>query len=152
AAPQNLGVVAEVLIDWTSPNNTIGGTSPGACNVISGGGNADGIVVDSSGNVIEGNLIGTNAAGSAALGNASGVYILLGGADNNRIGGATVGARNVISGNSVVGVEVDTINNQVLGNFIGTDASGSVALGNGIWGVVAAGTGNSIGGAAAGAG
>lgn len=152
AAPQNLGVPADLYIDWTSPNNTIGGTTPAARNLISGGGQADGIVVGSSGNVIEGNLIGTNAAGNGALGNAYGIYIALGGADNNRIGGVGAAARNVISGNSIVGVEIDTVNNQVLGNFIGTDASGSNALGNGTWGVVAAGTGNAIGGTAAGAG
>jgi titin len=154
AAPQTSpGVVADIFIDWSSPNNTIGGTSPAARNVISGGGNGDGIYVSSSGNLIQGNLIGTNAAGSSAIANYYGIGISLGGADNNVIGGTTAAARNVVSGNTLVGIEVDTLNNQVQGNYVGTDVTGSAALGNGTWGIVVGGGSNEvIGGTAVGAG
>src|SRR5262249_9345995 len=46
--------------------------------------------------------------------------------------------RNVISGNSAQGVSITgsgTTNNQVAGNYIGTDASGTLPLGNGTFGV-----------------
>jgi titin len=154
AAPQTSpSVVADVFIDWTSPNNTIGGTTPAARNVISGGGNGDGIYVSSSGNTIQGNLIGTNAAGNAALPNYYGIGISLGGADNNVIGGTTAAARNVVSGNTMVGIEIDTLNNQVQGNYVGTDVTGSLALGNGTWGIsIGGGSNEVIGGTAPGAG
>jgi titin len=152
ATAQSSSAVTNVYIDWSSPNNTIGGNTPAARNLISGAAQAQGILVGSPGNVIQGNLVGTNAAGNAAIANYYGIYVAFGGADNNLIGGTTAAERNVISGNSLIGVEVDTVNNQVQGNFIGTDASGSLALGNGHWGVIAAGTGNTIGGTAAGSG
>ena len=50
------------------------------------------------GNVIQGNFIGLNAAGTGRLGNAN-VGIGISGAANNLIGGTTAGARNVISAN-----------------------------------------------------
>jgi len=153
AVPQTaLSGTPDVLIGSSSPNNTIGGTTPAARNVISGATQSEGILVASSGNVIQGNLIGANSAGDSALANSEGIYIALGGADNNLIGGAIVGAGNLVSGNGFAGIEVDTLNNQVQGNIVGTDASGTVPLGNGTWGIVAAGTGNTIGGSAAGAG
>ena len=69
-------------------NNTIGGTSAAARNVISG--NADGIFVIGAGaanNVIQGNTIGATAAGNVALGNQS-ENITIDGAVNTKIGGA----------------------------------------------------------------
>src|SRR5207247_1138257 len=62
------------MIDVSSPNNLIGGTSPGQGNVVSGG-VSNGIYVVSTGNVIEGNYIGTNAAGSAVIGNNVGIAL-----------------------------------------------------------------------------
>ena len=58
-----------VLIDSGSSNNTIGGAAPGAGNVISGN-TGDGVDITGSGttgNVVEGNIIGRNAAGSSVL-------------------------------------------------------------------------------------
>src|SRR5262249_20317878 len=79
---------------------------------------------------IQGNFIGTNASGTTALGNGTpnfGTGIAVG--SDSIVGGDSVGARNVVSGNFGFGVTV-TGNSTIQGNFIGTDASGTVALGN----------------------
>jgi len=81
-------------------SHTIGGTAPGARNIISGN-NGPGINIGGtlSGSLVQGNFIGTDVTGSIAVANASdGVFINFGSA-NNTIGGTTPAARNVISGN-----------------------------------------------------
>ena len=120
-------------------DNTVGGVTPGAGNVISGNGDllGDGLdVVNASGTQMQGNFIGTNANGTAALPNArDGVYMY--GGPNNTIGGATAGAGNVISGNGDNGVNMAFAHaNQVWGNFIGTDVAGTAALGNSNHGIL----------------
>lgn len=95
-------------------------------------GQAAGIRIDqSSGNLVEGNFIGTNPAGTAAAG--SGVGVLIANADNNRVGRALPASRNLISGNPVAGIEIRGPGtfNIIEGNLIGTNASGTAALGNG---------------------
>jgi hypothetical protein len=111
--------------------NDIGGTSAAARNLISGN-NGYGVQISGgSGNRIRGNLIGTKINGTEALGNQVGVSITNGGSDN-QVGGGAAGAGNVISGN-LWGIElVDGIGNEVSGNSIGTDAGGTLDLGNGI--------------------
>ncbi len=84
-------------------------------------------------NVIVGNLIGTNISGTAAIGNFSDGILISAGPQRNRIGGATPGERNIISGNDGNGIGIngaETISNTVIGNYVGTDASGTAALGN----------------------
>ena len=54
-------------------------------------------------------------------------------ASNNTIGGTAAGARNVISGNGsdgVVFIDGSATGNLVAGNYIGTDVTGTMALGN----------------------
>jgi CSLREA domain-containing protein len=138
-------------------NNTIGGTTTGARNIISGNGN-HGLEFNgstSNGNVVQGNYIGTDATGTADLGNSdSGVFITAS-ASSNAIGGASAGAGNVISGNDRWGVEIPHVGvtgNLVLGNYIGSDATGTADLGNTQGGVWISGPGNTIGGTTAGAG
>ncbi len=84
------------------------------------------------GNVIEGNLIGTDVNGVTDLGNFNdGVRVDE--APNNTIGGTVPSARNIISGNNNDGVEINgsgASGNVVRGNFIGTKANGIEALGN----------------------
>ncbi len=130
-----------VLIDDAGTDNTIGGTTPGAGNLISGNGQF-GIKIDWNtttpvrNNKIQGNIIGLNAAGTAAIPNDdSGVYINA--SNSNLIGGATAGARNIISGNGDgVGGNDDGIHivnadsNTVQGNYIGSNATGTAAIGN----------------------
>jgi alpha-tubulin suppressor-like RCC1 family protein len=138
-------------------HNTIGGTAAGAGNVISGN-NARGVALLDSGtssNLVQGNLIGTNAAGTAALPNALSGVRMISGASNNTIGGTVAGARNVISGNAAEGVRIegaDSDSNAIQGNFIGTNAAGTAALPN-VFGVALMGTTtvatNTIGGTTA---
>ena len=116
-------------------NDTIGGTSMAARNVISGN-TVDGILITGStatGNVVEGNYIGTDSTGTAALANhVSGVY-LVSGANNNIIGGPTAAAGNVLSGNTYDGISIigsGTSGNEVENNYIGTNAAGTAALAN----------------------
>ncbi|HEX8187619.1 MAG TPA: carboxypeptidase regulatory-like domain-containing protein [Pyrinomonadaceae bacterium] len=112
-------------------------------------------LVSSGSNTITGNFIGTNAAGTAAQANAgSGVFIDA--SPNNDIGGTTAAERNVISGNAGHGVLIggaSSNGNRVRGNFIGTDLTGTAALGNSGSGVaIVGGNGHTVGGAAAGSG
>jgi CSLREA domain-containing protein len=125
--------IGVIIVDGSG--NTIGGTVSAAGNVISGNKHS-GVDIEtfnpSTGTLIQGNLIGTNPAGTAAFGNLVGVYI--GNASGNIIGGNSKGARNVISGNSY-GITIYTVSNgtaanRVEGNFIGTDAAGNAALNN----------------------
>ncbi len=113
-----------------------------------------GIVVLSSGNTIAGNFIGVNAGGAAALGN-SNDGIRVDGGDNNLIGGAAPGARNLISGNyDGVQLQNDADGNRIQGNIIGSDASATLDLGNNDNGIdIQSGSDNNlVGGTAAGEG
>ena len=138
-------------IDLQASNSAIGGTAPGAGNVISGNTRWGMLVRSGEDNQIQGNLIGTNAAGTSAVGNQVG--ILLNGAPNNTIGGTVPGARNIVSGNSSIGVHINgaaSSGNVVLGNYIGTDVTGTADLGNGFHGVaIQDAPGNTIGGTTA---
>jgi CSLREA domain-containing protein len=148
-----------------SSSNLIGGTTPAARNLISGNSSDTGInfafIPGESGNVIQGNLIGTNAAGTAAIANGFGIAILDDRIGNTLIGGTAAGAGNVISGNTNDGVDLRGPNvasanpgTTVQGNFIGTDVTGTVAIANGQTGVLIGdeNANNLIGGTAAGAG
>jgi titin len=126
-------------------DNLIGGTTAGAGNLVSG--NWYGVSISSSGNVVQGNYVGTDATGTARLGNVVGLGI---GGSDNLVGGTTAGARNLVSGNVYSGVAVSGSSNRVQGNYIGTDATGTEALGNGS-GVGVSGP-NLIGGTETGAG
>ena len=121
----------------SAENNLVGGRSTGARNIISGN-EDDGVEINSANeNTVEGNFIGTNASGTGALGNGR-IGVAIFGGQINTIGGTLFGARNVISGNAREGVEIagsSAGGNDVLGNFIGTNASGTAALGNGEDGV-----------------
>jgi CSLREA domain-containing protein len=113
--------------------NMIGGTVAGARNVISGnvGSGIDLRSFTAGGNQVLGNFIGTDVTGMVDLGNVGfGVIFFV--SNGDIVGGMLAGARNIISGNDSGGVLVSTgTDNKVLGNFIGTDVTGMVALGNG---------------------
>ncbi len=151
-----LGNSYGVDISRKATGNTVGGTSSGAANVISG--NNVGVELygsGTSGNVVLGNLIGTDINGTAQLGNTDYGVIIEYGPSENTLGGASSGSANVISGN-IDGVELygsGTSGNVVLGNLIGTDIHGTAKLGNTNDGVeIYTGvTGNTVGGTSSGA-
>ncbi|MGB7327719.1 MAG: Ig-like domain-containing protein [Rubripirellula sp.] len=126
-------------ISIRSANNLIGGLSDfGQGNVLSGN-TRHGIAIagaTATDNVIAGNLIGTNASGTAGVGNGSfGIYIK--DADNNTVGGAPLlNEGNVISGNTRSGVAIVGSDNTLIeGNRIGTDITGFSAIANSSIGV-----------------
>jgi hypothetical protein len=138
---------------------TVGGAAAGAGNLISG--NHQGGVgihgIQDVGEVVQGNLIGTDVTGTKALGNAySGVNfgdwgVAGDAASGATIGGTTAGAGNVISANLEYGIWISgkgATGNLIAGNSIGTDITGTVALRNAWAGLYLdnAATGNTIGG------
>jgi hypothetical protein len=145
-----------VFIGVGATANTVGGTAAGSANLISA--NRNGVnLLGTSGNVVLGNLIGTDTSGTAALGNANAGVAINAGATANTVGGTATGAANVISGNATHGVylyDSGTGGNVVLGNKIGTDVNGTAKLGNAQDGVLIAGgaSANTLGGTATGAG
>ena len=83
---------------------------------------------------MQGNFIGTDVTGTAKLGNDGHGIWLVNGPRNSLIGGTVAAARNIISGNEN-GIQVQSIfdaanNNQIFGNYIGTDVTGTAKLGN----------------------
>ena len=154
AAVENGG---DAILLTDAENVTVGGTGAGEGNLISGN---DGVGVDDALGInldIQGNIIGLNLAGTAAIPNA-GPGILLGGTDGATVGGSTSGARNVISGNDFDGIILATFPGAtspiIQGNRIGTSADGMTAIGNGFTGISVNGFagGTLIGGTGAGEG
>lgn len=113
----------------TATGGTIGGTGAGEGNLISGN-SSSGITfdADTSGVIVQGNLIGVDATGAVAIGNAAGIS--LGGA-THFVGGATAAARNLVSGNVNDGIDVSGTGHLIRGNYIGTNSAGTAALANG---------------------
>ena len=86
----------------------------------------------SDNNHIEGNFIGTNAAGTVALGNGSAGVEINGLNDGNVVGGSVADQRNLISGNQGDGIFAGTDGTDTIqGNLIGADKSGTEDLHNG---------------------
>ena len=114
-----------------STSVVIGGIDLADRNLISGNSSAvSAIQTLGSGFVIQGNLIGTNAAGTGAIPNVSPGSALTVSSSDTLIGGTAAGAGNVISGNTGSGITAGGTNITVQGNLIGTTASGAGALGN----------------------
>jgi hypothetical protein len=124
----------------SSASNTIGGDSAGERNVISGN-DAQGVIITgatSTGNSVVGNYIGLKRDGLTPNANNFVAVELSSGANGNYIGGSAAGEGNVISGNDGNGIEINGENcdgNIVLGNFIGTDSTGSIGVGNSSQGI-----------------
>lgn len=125
-----------VLLNTDSSAAIVGGASAGAGNVVSGNGGEAAVHLNgSSDNDVLGNRVGTNAAGTAALANTNGIFVV-GGAGND-VGDGTAGGRNLVSGNSGFGITLGgTAGSRVRGNWIGLDAAGTAAIGNGAQGVL----------------
>jgi hypothetical protein len=144
-----------IVISSEAYNNHIGGLTQGERNIVSG--NDRGIdVADTSAqfNSIAGNNVGTDVSGSYAIPNSSGI-VLETGARNNIVGGTTPGERNLVSGNNfgIVVSDALTMQNSVIGNWVGMDASGMHALPNTNKGISVFSTGyNRVGGSLPGEG
>ena len=125
-----------IFLHDSASQNTIGGTSDGLRNVVSGNDGGGILLTDSSTNTISGNYVGTSASGLADLGNTFDGIKLSDGSASNTIGGTTDGARNVISGNSNSGVSTDGggtpagSNNVIQGNYLGLGSDGVTDVGN----------------------
>ncbi|MEG4932830.1 DUF4347 domain-containing protein, partial [Microcoleus sp. F8-C3] len=144
-------ITAPVIIDGTSQtgfagipliqlsgNNTVGnGLSLSAGSggstlrgLIINGFTTAGISVESNGNTVSGSYIGLDATGTLPIPNGVFGLVIQSGATGNIIGGLNPGDRNVISGNTTFGVIIAGGSNSVVGNFIGTNAAGTAAVGN----------------------
>ena len=153
--PNRFGVLL-----YAADDNLVGGTTAGVRNVISGN-SEEGLRMAVDGptsnpaklNKVQGNYIGTDLSGAVALPNGYGVVIV--GADENVIGGDAAGMRNVISGNKRDGLRIQNDvdandaarDNKIQGNYVGTAADGTTAMGNLEHGITLLGqvTGNVIG-------
>ena len=122
---------AGIIIDYGPSANYIGNGQQNGRNIISG--NLRGILIAGPGsqnNRILGNYIGTDINGTTAIPNTAEGVALVTGPSGNWIGNGTIGGRNIISGNGDEGIEIGGTNNHVLGNYLGTDVTGLLALPN----------------------
>jgi hypothetical protein len=119
-------------IEIRAPETSIGGPSAGEGNVVSGHqGDAIHVSAGSDGSVLQGNRIGTDASGTLAIPNtANGISIA--GANGVLVGGTEPGAGNLISGNGGSAIVILGTGNLVHGNLIGTDATGTLPIPNGV--------------------
>ncbi|MET0620342.1 MAG: hypothetical protein ABW056_08675, partial [Thermoanaerobaculia bacterium] len=117
-------------------NNTIGGTSAGARNVMVGGeislgGQIDG--VEASNNLVQGNFLGIDVTGQVVLGCYAQCIAV--NSRNNTIGGSAAGAGNRMGGSiGNAAIRILGQNTIVQGNFLGTDPTGTVRTPNGNYG------------------
>jgi len=142
-------ISGEVGRDRYPTANLVGGNTAAARNVISGNGWAGVEIYGGSSNRVQGNYIGLDVTGEHDLGNPRGVVLFTSAAHHNVIGGVGKGEGNVISGNDQDGVEIlNASDNQVAGNFIGTDTNGDEAVPNTLNGInIEGGSRNLVGGA-----
>jgi hypothetical protein len=130
----------------------IGGPDPGQGNLVSGSSGEGIFVINGSGCKVQGNRIGTNAAGTEALPNQYGIYAT--GHSGLIIGGDfTAGEGNLISANTLDGIFINNSSGSIVkGNTIGTDPGATQPLGNGQAGIqlYVAATDALVGGVAAG--
>ena len=117
-----------VWINGSIGDVVVGGASPADRNLISSNGQGVLLQAGTTFNAITGNYIGTDASGALDMGNTYGVTVK-NGASTNTI------SRNLISGNTQWGVLLnptagDANSNVIVGNYIGTDATGNAPLPN----------------------
>ncbi|MGI8967779.1 MAG: hypothetical protein ACR2GA_01575 [Chloroflexota bacterium] len=119
---------------------TIGGTSPSVANVLSAN-TFESVWMAGPGDIVQGNLIGTDPAGTQGISptsNGIDLYATTGAV----VGGSTASARNIISGNSIGVVDAysGSTGSTIQGNYIGTNAAGTAAVPNSAYGIWVAGS------------
>jgi hypothetical protein len=123
-------------IQVAGPHTTtlVGGTAPGAANLISGnfmglglGAQSNGLLSGvADGVTVQGNMVGTAANGVDALGNGQGIVI---NGSHNLIGGSTASAGNIVAFNATIGVVVrDGTGNSILSNSIYSNPTINLSL------------------------
>jgi len=140
----SMGNALEGIYVSSGEGHVLGGVLAGEANVIAGNG-AYGISLNSNGNVVQGNLIGLNPAGTVEIPNGDhGVSVQ---SDGNLIGGAGGLGRNVIAAHDLAGlaISIGADFNEVYGNYMGTGPWGTNRHGN-LFGLFVSGSGNLIGG------
>ena len=147
------GGATRVHLDANGVGNTLilRGGSSAIRNLVITGGSAGLYVHTNGGNIFEGNWIGLHPSGASAQPNPGPGMLII--SPLNTIGGTAAAARNVVAASGLSGIEVrNATGNRILGNFIGTDATGTTDLGNALSGVYLELSPNTtIGGAVAGA-
>ncbi len=128
-----------------SANIRIGGSSWGCRNIISGNNlNAVELAGTSSGAIIKGNFMGVGADGSTLIKNDENGVRSIQDAHSMTVGGPLLVERNVLSGNGQFVVDTDpdngfvgdgvrilgTDNHIIQNNYIGTDSTGTIGIGN----------------------
>ncbi|GAA3221762.1 hypothetical protein GCM10010468_47110 [Actinocorallia longicatena] len=130
----DFGNTKGVVIEAGSTGNAIGSTADLGGNQIANTVTGPGVDLAGDGNLVTHNTIGTDAGQTIPLENFGGVHVT---GSLNIVGGDAEHAGNVISGNRFYGISIDDesdprkgVGNVVWGNHIGTDATGTVDLGN----------------------
>ncbi len=154
-ATDTLGNTHGIYIMSGPHDNVIGGNSYEQRNIVSGNNHVGIRLVSSNYNVIQGNFVGLNRTGNAALRNYDGISIE-GTSQHNLIGGYTPAERNYVAGNVAYGIPVFGAGcnyNIIAGNFVGTDTTGTYSIPN-TYGVLFddGASYNTLGGRTAGAG
>jgi CSLREA domain-containing protein len=155
------GASSVAAIELRNGQNRIGGTTPEERNLVSGNFHVGIYVASGSFNTLSGNYVGVDTTGTQSLGNANvGVVLeaatdtIVGGTKATSPDGSCTGSCNLISGNLLEGIHLSSSNsdrNSILGNFVGTDFTGTVALANTAGGLRLLGDDNTVGnGSAAG--
>jgi hypothetical protein len=131
-----------IYFNTTGGSSTIGGPGPGARNVIAG---VDaGISLRGGLHVVQGNLVGTDITGTVKLGLGGYGLDLYQTSNGAIVGGTGAGEANVFAGaDFYYGIGVGGTNHVIQGNFIGTDPTGTLNLGNGRVGIQVAASTNS---------
>jgi hypothetical protein len=150
----NLGNANDGIDLYQATNETIGGTSAADANVISGNLQSQiavlGTVLVNQDELIQGNYLGTDVTGTKVPTGSTNHYGISVNGSAVTIGGTATGAGNIIAQSQDAGIALSGANNLVQGNWIGTNPQGSAALGLPT-AIQVNGSGDTIGGAAAGA-